>query len=267
MTSDGTFWRVSGAHRDSGADIEIVVSATDSQGAAAEAARLGVLISRVEAVTHAAGLAGQAPARGGAERLVRVYSTRPRDHLYLGWFLRHRKHLVVTTHRVVLHEQLLFSSKTTTIDTGAVEGAIVGRVVRWRVFIGAMVIGASGVQALPFLFLINSGFVLPAAGLLGLVVLVGLLLSRADFVGVTSAGMRVGLVRYGVPRDTGERFLHDVHSVLRDGVDRDLMAQVLGLSLRENQRVCTSCRYPLVGLIGVTTCPECGATLPEPPAA
>ncbi|MBK7403379.1 MAG: hypothetical protein IPJ41_01780 [Phycisphaerales bacterium] len=263
MTSESALWRIRGARRDSGADIEIVVPAADRDHAASQAAHLGILVSSIDPQpTPPHHAAADAPPPANAEKLVRVYSSRPRDHLYIGWFLRHRRHLVVTTHRVVLHERLLFSSRTASIDTRAVEGALVGRVFQWRIVIGTIVIGTSGAQALPFLYLYSSAIVLPAACMLGLVVLIGLVLSRADFVGVTSASMRVGLVRYGVPRGTGERFLHDVQSVLREGADRDLMAQVLGESLRENQRVCPSCRYPLVGLIGVTSCPECGAALP-----
>jgi len=266
MTGGGSHWKVWGAQRESGADMEIVVRAADGRAAETEAVRLGILVSRVERVdspasepTHATPPGAIVPAVG--ERLVRVYATRPRDHLYIGWMLRHRKQLVVTSHRVVLHERFLFSSRTATLDVGAMEGALVGRVVRWRVLIATALLAVSGVQVVPFLFLASSGLALVGLATLGVAVLIGLVLSRPDFVGVTSAGGRLGLVRHGVGRGVGERFLTDVHSVLRAGSDAGLLGQVLAEGLREQDRVCPACRYPLAGLEHAAVCPECGVGL------
>jgi hypothetical protein len=267
MTNAHPYWRVAGAQRDTGADIEVVLKADDEPAAEAEAARLGILVSRLErtgspAQEVAAPSAPRPIEAGARERLVRVYATHPRDHLYIGWMLRHRKQLVVTSHRVVLHERFLTASRTITVDRAAIEGVLVGRVVRWRVLILTLLLGIYGFMPLPLLLIGSAKLGLGAMGLLGIAVLTGLLLSRADFVGVSRAGRRVGFVRYGVPREVQERFLNDVHSVLRAGADRVLLGQILDQSLRADGRVCPSCRYPLAGLESAAVCPECGTELP-----
>lgn len=274
MEHAGTYWRVRGARRDSGEDTEVLVRAADRAGAEREAQRLGILTSRIEQVPmHEAARPGasHAPEGGppgpGTERLVRIYATRPRDHLYVGWALRHRRQVVVTSHRIVLHERLLLATRTSALDIGAVDGASVGRVVRWRVLLGTLLLAISGLDGMRLLYERGTSHAIAGLIVFGTLVLLGLLLSRADSVGVTSASGPLRLVRYGVPPEVRERFLSDVHSVLRDGTDRELLSQIMAQSLQADGRLCPACRYPLVGLEHATVCPECGAQLPGAGAA
>lgn len=264
MASEGAYWRVRGARRDSGRDIEVLLRAGDPASAEAEASRLGILTSAVEPVAGVdaaragAGGDGRAGAGRGTERLVRIYATRPRDHLYIGWLLRHRRRLIVTTHRVVLHRRTLLSSFTATLDVGAVNGVVIGRVTRWRVLVGVALLLLVGVQMLPLLWMGNDWQIFAAGATL---VALGLIFSRADFLGVVSESGRLGLIRYGVRREVGESFLRDVHSVLRPGMNESLIPRMLARDVHDGEGACPSCGYPLTGLEGASVCPECGARM------
>lgn len=257
-------WRIRGAEAETGRDAEIYVTAPDPAGAAARARALGVLSARVEPAP-AESPEPESPEPESPERVVRIYATRPRDHLYLGWLLGNRARLILTDKRIILVRRTLLGQSVQTVDIGAVEGAAAVRVVRWPVLILASLLLLTAAETgVNWLRSATGGFAPPpwrTMAIFGVPGLALLLFARVNLLGVVYAGGRFGLRRFRLRTPDIHDFVHTVHCLIRPGVRTSVFATPAGPGDRPGEPACPACGYPLTGLEHARRCPECAQAL------
>ena len=256
-------WRIQGAQRDSGDDIQLIVTASDLLQAKERARTLGVLVHAVHQLPTGSQECGarlesdaqQTP----TETLLHVYSTRPRDHLYIGWVLGSRRHLGITSHRVILYEKGFGWSRAQTIAARHIEGVFVGRVIRWKLVLLAICLALATATVL--LSQNNASAEVVLATIVLPLLLAILLFSRVMFLGAVGQRATLGVMRYWVAPDLQVRFVQDIHSIVQDGTQVSMLNRVAGRISQESGSSCSACGYPLIGIESTPNCPECGAAV------